>query len=172
MQPVDLSIPQGAIFSEDGAFRYCLWRVWSQSRPILMVIGLNPSVASATVSDPTVTRCCVRADREGYGGLFMANLYAFVSTDPKELLNGFDYAIGVDTDRHLQEMIKFSSRQLVAWGSFKPVAYRRDAVLKMIKEPYCLGINVDGNPKHPLYVGYNVPMKKYNSEEGKIVTNL
>jgi len=165
-QAIDLSIPQGAIFSEDGNYRYALWRIWSPPKPILMIVGLNPSKAGAIINDPTVTRGVIRADREGFGGFFMGNLYGLISTDPKELLgNGdFGWAIGELTDYYLREMIRLSSRHLVAWGSFKPVTYRRDAVLKMIKEPYCLGVNADGNPKHPLYVSYKAAMIKYEVE--------
>ena len=98
--------------------------------------------------------------------IFMGNLYGLVSTDPKELLGDgdFGWAIGELTDHYLHEMVRLSSRHLVAWGSFKPVTYRRNDVLKMIKEPYCLGVNQDGNPKHPLYVGYNVVMSRYENQ--------
>ena len=165
MKEIDLTIPQGAIFSDDGKYRYALWRVWSQARPILMCIGLNPSKAGAIISDPTVTRGCIRADREGFGGFFMGNLYGLVSTDPRELLtNGlFGWAVGELTDYYLRQMISLSAKHLCAWGSFKPVTYRAPMVLKMISEPYCLGVNSDGQPKHPLYVGYNVAMSRYNN---------
>jgi len=160
-QIIDLGIPQGAIFSDDGKYRYALWRVWSKTRRILLQIGLNPSKAGAIKNDPTITRGMVRADREGFGGFLMANLYAYVSTDPKALLVN-DNSVGELTDYYLKQMIALSSRQLCGWGSFAPVAKRAPIVLAMLKEPYCLGINADGQPKHPLYVGYNVPMIKYS----------
>jgi hypothetical protein len=125
-----------------------------------MVICLNPSKASEIMSDPTVTRNMRRASNEGFGGLLMANLYAFVSTDPKALLNNGD-SVGELTDYYLKQMIELSERQLCGWGSFKPVSHRAPIVLAMIKEPYCLGINADGQPKHPLYIGYDKPMVKY-----------
>lgn len=160
---LDLSNPKGAIFSEDGHFRYALWRVWSGIRPLLLLIGLNPSKAGAIRNDPTITRAIIRADKTGYGGLLMANLYGYVSTDPNALLADGD-RIGELTDYYLGQMIAMSERQLCGWGSFAPVVKRAPIVLGMIKEPYCLGINADGQPKHPLYVGYDVPMIRYLKE--------
>lgn len=162
MKEIDLHIPVGAIFSNDRKYRYALWRVWSQARPILLVIGLNPSDANELRLDPTVTRCVVRADMSGFGGLLMANLYGYVSSVPDVLLGGGD-TIGEFTDYYLRQMIQVSGRTLVGWGSFKPVQKRAPIVLEMIKDPYCLGVNADGQPKHPLYLGYNVPMVRYNA---------
>ncbi len=162
IKEIDLSIPKGAIFSEDRKYRYALWRVWNPSRRILMQIGLNPSKADEIRSDPTITRGIVRADREGFGGFLMANLYAFVSTDPQALLREKE-TIGELTDYYIGEMVKLSECQLCGWGSFKPVSKRCEAVFSMLVNPYCLGINSDGQPKHPLYVGYDVPMVKYFS---------
>jgi hypothetical protein len=161
---IDLNVPQGAIFSEDGKYRYALWRVWNMTRPLLLITGLNPSKADARRNDPTITRGMVRADRTGFGGLLMGNLYGLVSTDPDTLLDTTiddSDVVGIETDDYLRQMIRLSARHLVGWGSFKAVPYRAPAVLKMIPEPYCLGVNADGQPKHPLYIGYHVPMVKY-----------
>ena len=160
MKDIDLNNLKGAIFSDDRKYRYALWRVWNLSRPILLQIGLNPSVANEIKDDPTITRGIVRADRNGFGGFIMANLYAFISTKPEALLGDDDF-VGEFTDYYLKQMIELSERQLCGWGSFKPVAKRASIILSMLKDPYCLGSNVDGQPKHPLYVGYNVPMMLY-----------
>lgn len=161
MIEIDLSIAKGAIFSDDRLYRFALWRVWSTTKPLLMMIGLNPSYANEFKNDPTITRGIVRADRNGFGGFLMANLYAYVSTDPKALLNN-RYSVGELTDYYIKQMVILSDRQLCGWGSFKPVSQRAPDVLLMLKEPYCLGINADGQPKHPLYVGYDVPMVRYS----------
>ena len=161
---VDLDIPKGAIFSEDRKYRYALWRIWNLSRPILLLIGLNPSDANEIKNDPTITRGMVRADRDGFGGFLMANLYAFISTEPKALLGDGDF-VGELTDYYLKQMIELSERQLCGWGSFPPVNKRASLVLAMIKEPYCLGVNADGQPKHPLYISYDTPMMKYKEKQ-------
>ena len=129
-----------------------------------MQVGLNPSDANELKDDPTITRGFTRAYKEGFGGFLMANLYAFVSTDPKALLKNKN-TIGELTDYYNAEMVKLSERQLCGWGSFPPVAERCKAVLAMLPNPYCLVVNKDGQPKHPLYVSYETPMVKY--EVGK-----
>jgi len=165
MYKLDLTQSTGAIFSDDGKYRYALWRIWNINYPPLLAIGLNPSMAGETRNDPTVTRNMVRADRNDFGGLLQANLYGYISTNPDALLGDGDF-IGEYTDYYLKQMIALSGRQLCGWGSFKPVTKRTPVVLAMIKEPYCLGINKDGQPKHPLYISYNVPMIKFKAVTG------
>lgn len=160
MKDIDLNIPKGAIFSDDGKYRYALWRVWNYHRPMLLQIGLNPSKAGALNNDPTITRGEVRAYKTGFGGLLQANLYGYISTIPKVLLGDGDF-VGEENDSYIQRMICMSSRQLCGWGSFPPVLKRAHVVLAMLTEPYCLGTNADGQPKHPLYVSYETPMRKY-----------
>jgi hypothetical protein len=160
MQQIDLTILKGAIFSEDRKYRYALWRMWHPTLKPLMCIGLNPSTANELTNDPTITRNIARAYKSGFGGLIMANLYAYVSTDPNALLKDGDF-VGEFNDYYITQMIALSGQVLCGWGSFKPVIYRAPIVLNMIKEPFCLGINIDSQPKHPLYVSYNTPMVKY-----------
>jgi len=162
MKTIDFSIPKGAIFSEDRKYRYALWRVWNYTNPLL-VIGLNPSTANEISDDPTITRCIARAAKLGYGSFIMANLYAYVSTDPKVLLTDGE-CIGEENDDYLKYMVRLAGKVLCGWGSFIEAKKRAGAVLKMIPTPYCLGINSDGSPKHPLYVGYDVPLVKYRVE--------
>ncbi len=161
MKQIDLTVPQGAIFSDDRKYRYALWRVWSSSKPLLMTIGLNPSIASELKDDPTITRLMSRAYKTGYGGLLMSNLYAYVTTNPVHLLNQND-TVGELTDCYLKQMVELSELQLCGWGSFKPVIKRASIVYVMLTNPYCVGINKDGQPKHPLYVSYDTPMGKYD----------
>lgn len=161
MEEIDINLPMGAIFSPDRYYRYALWRRWSQVKPLLLFIGLNPSVASSTVNDPTIIRMMVRASTDGFGGLLVSNLYSLVSSDPDVLLKREDSAIGPDTDSYMRKMIDMAGRVICGWGSFPAAKRRYPDVLKIIPEPYCLGINKDGQPKHPLYIGYNTQMVKY-----------
>lgn len=160
MKLIDLTLPKGAIFSDDRKYRYALWRVWNPVKHLLMQVSLNPSDANELKNDPTITWGIVRADRNDFGGFLMANLYAYVSTNPDNLLNNGN-AVGEYTDYYIKEMVKLSATQLCGWGSFKPVIKRCGEVYKMLTNPYCLGVNANGQPKHPLYIGYDVPMIKY-----------
>jgi len=162
-QIIDLSILKGAIFSDDGKYRYALWRVWNINKSILNSIGLNSSTANANNEDPTITRDMKRAYLSGFGGLIKTNLYGFVTPYPEELLGDgdFGHAIGEFNDYYLKQAIRLSACHLCGWGSFKAAKLRASSVLAMIAKPYCLGVNADGQPKHPLYVSYDTPMVKY-----------
>ena len=161
MKAIDLTILKGAIFSDDRKYRYALWRVWSPSKPILGGVGLNPSDANEFKNDPTITRGIVRADKNGFGGFVMTNMHGMVSTDPNALLNNPD-AVGEFNDYYIKQMVELTEYQLCGWGSFKPVKYRAGMVYSMLTNPVCLGVNADGQPKHPLYVSYDTPMVKFS----------
>ncbi len=159
---IDLTTLKGAIFSEDRKYRYALWRIWSPTKVFRLQIGLNPSKAGAEIDDPTITRGVKRAWLDGFGGFFQGNMYGFVSTNPDVLLGQGDF-IGSENDGYLRWMIAHTNQTVCGWGSFPPVIKRAGAVLKMITEPYCLGINRDGQPKHPLYVAYDTPVVLYQT---------
>ncbi len=163
---IDLSLLKGAIFSEDRKYRYVLWRIWN-SRPLLLSIGLNPSIASELTDDPTITREISRAAREGFGGLLKSNLYAYVSINPDILLRYDIDSVGSENDSYLKYMIEMAGRTVCTWGSFPAAKKRAKVVLGMIPEPYCFGVNRDGQPKHPLYLNYSVPMVRYETENAK-----
>lgn len=63
-------------------YRTSLEYWWQQNCVPLIAIGLNPSTATRRKSDPTVTRCAVRAVRVGAGGLIMLNLFPYVDKNP------------------------------------------------------------------------------------------
>ena len=65
----------GANFSRCRRYRYTLWRRWDPERPLVMIIGLNPSTADACQDDPTIRRCIGFARVWGYGGLVVTNLF-------------------------------------------------------------------------------------------------
>ncbi|WP_368188730.1 DUF1643 domain-containing protein [Aeromonas sp. R7-3] len=75
--------PRHAVFSPCRTYRYALSRVWATDKPYALFIGLNPSTADETLDDPTIRRCIDFAKRRGYGGLVMANLFAYRATDPE-----------------------------------------------------------------------------------------
>lgn len=77
-----------AVFSTCKRFRYSLLRRWndaSDDARYINFIMLNPSTADATENDPTVERCCKRAQALGYGRLIVTNIFALRSTEPAAL---------------------------------------------------------------------------------------
>jgi len=162
MKAIDLNLLKGAIFSDDRKYRYALWRISNPTKPILGVVGLNPSKAGADNNDPTVVRLIGRTSTmfAVFGGFILTNMHGLVSTDPNALLNNPD-PVGELNDYYIKQMVALTECQLCGWGSFKPVIYRVDVVYPMLANPVCLGVNADGQPKHPLYVSYDTPMVKF-----------
>lgn len=153
----------GAIFSDCGRYRYKLWRLWGPG-PIWVFFMLNPSKAGASDNDPTVERCIRRAMAGGAGGIIVVNLFAWKSTDPAELRTAAD-PIGPDNDRYIREAVAeaLASGGLVicAWGGEarknKDLRERPVQVLKFLEglALHVLRLTKDGDPYHPLYVGYD-----------------
>lgn len=140
----------GAEFSKCGKYRYALWRIWDKTKPLVMLIGLNPSTANATTDDPTIRRVKQIATNLGYGGFFMMNCYAYISTDPAKLMVGDRGGLN---DQWLVKVRGVCEAVIFAWGNFKIVRWtERDRRLtEMFPDAQALFINKNGSPKHPLY---------------------
>ncbi|MCH7724433.1 MAG: DUF1643 domain-containing protein [Bacteroidetes bacterium] len=152
----------GAEFSEGRKYRYVLWRIWDNNKPLIMFIGLNPSKANEEKTDNTITRVKRFAFDWGYGGVYMMNLFAFVSTDPKKLLFRSHEKIGYFNNNYLKQIAEKCDKIIFAWGSFKEAQERSIEIIKMFPEGQALIINSDGSPRHPLYVKANtIPVKFY-----------
>lgn len=89
-----------AVLSTCRKYRFALWRIWDESKPYAMIIGLNPSTADEKEDDPTIARCIGFARSWGYGGLCMANLFAFRATEPADIFAASD-PIGPGNDEWL-----------------------------------------------------------------------
>lgn len=150
-----------ALISECGRHRYMLSRVWDETKPMVMFIGLNPSRANHIINDPTITRCERFAASWGYGGMYFANLYSWRTPDPKNLVKHLTEAVGPFCNANLQYMISFCELVVCAWGSWKFIDSRVKEVLALVDDPYCLGLNKDGQPKHPLYLKASSQPTKY-----------
>ena len=157
-----------AVFSPDKKWRYSLVRCDDPNLALLRWIGLNPSTADAFNDDPTVTRCRIRAARNGYGGIVMQNLYALKSTDPSELQHATD-PVGEHADRWLKHTGEKLGATVLAWGADKAVtAERVRTLLELIAGDgniLHLGTTAGGQPKHPLYVPYDTPLRAWPESE-------
>ena len=67
-------------------YRYRLTRTWDDAKPYALFVLMNPSEATPDINDPTVAKCCRFAAAWGYGGIFVANTFAYRCTDQKRLL--------------------------------------------------------------------------------------
>lgn len=152
----------GASFSTDRKFRFCLWRKWDDSKPSIMFIGLNPSTANETGDDPTIRRVKKFASDWGYGGVYMMNCFAFVSTNPKDLK---DFSNNESNNKCLKQTAALCDKIIFAWGNFDEAKERGKEIAKMFPGAFALEINKNGSPKHPLYVPGNVIPIKYNPKQ-------
>jgi hypothetical protein len=152
-------VERGAHLSDCGTYRYRLWREWNASRPTLAFLMLNPSTADHLVDDPTVTRCFARAVANNFGRLEVANLFPLRATNPDELLTHPD-PLGPRNAANgaILDMVDRASMVICAWGSHKAVSTRAPDVLHLLRitgmdrKLFHLGMNLDGSPKHPLYI--------------------
>lgn len=157
----------GATFSEDRQHRHLLWRIWDDKLPLLMMLMLNPSKAGARVSesDPTVTRQIERAKRLGCGGLLVANAHDLVSTDPRGLKT-HPKPISDDCNRHIiiaaDRTVASKGFIVCAWGKHCSPARAAEIRRLLAGWPvWCLGLNADGSPVHPLYRPYSAELLEY-----------
>lgn len=158
-------ITSHADISDCGKYRYTLTRIWDEGKPKVMFVMLNPSTADADVNDPTIRRCIGFAKSWGYGGLYVCNIFAFRSTDPKKLLE-VGNPFGDENLWHTKRLSDKVEVIVCAWGN-KPVlkkilkdfeAYRllEFAANKL----HYLSMSKQGIPKHPLYLKSNLlPIK-------------
>ena len=137
-----------ALLSEDNIYRYQLSRIWDEEKPKILFIMLNPSTADEFVEDPTIRRVVNYAKDWGYGGVYVGNLYAFRSTDPKGL-KCIAHPVGPENITHIQTLISLVDKVIYAWGNEEK---EPDWLKKMVDTPYCIEISKKGIPKHPLYL--------------------
>ena len=148
-----------ATFDPTGHYRYSLGRRWSDAST-LAIIMLNPSQADSSVDDPTIRRCIGLAKGWGFGAIAVVNLFAYRSphrqaADP----------VGPENDAALITAAQQADRILLAWGNWGSWQGRDRAVLTLLtahQSRYrCLGKNLTGQPRHPLYVPQSISLQPW-----------
>lgn len=150
----------GATLSKDRMYRYSLWRIWDESLPVVLFIGLNPSTANENEDDNTIRRCINFAKGWGYGGLYMANLFAYRTKDP-EVMMAVPYPVGNGNDEILVELYKKADITIAAWSADGNFKNRDKEVQLLLPELHVLKINKDGSPGHPLYLKKSLTPKQW-----------
>lgn len=148
---MELTLKTGAQLSKCRKYRFSLWRTWDDTKPYVMFIGLNPSTADETEDDPTITRCINFARSWGYGGLCMANLFAFRATEPSKMMAAKD-PVGKNNDEWLLKSAQHAGIVIAAWGNHGSYLSRSKKVTKLIPNLCFLKMNKSGEPAHPLYL--------------------
>lgn len=149
--PIQNTKKSGAAFSPCRKYRYALWRIWNKDLPACLFIGLNPSTADETNNDPTIRRCIGFARDWGYGGLYMANIFAFRATNPAKM-KAAPNPIGPENDKWLNKPSNQAAITICAWGIHGTYMDRDKDALCLLYDAHCLALTNDGHPRHPLYL--------------------
>lgn len=154
------SINKGAEFSDCGKYRYALWRIWDDSKPIVMFIGLNPSTADSEEDDPTIESVARISKHNGYGGFYMMNLFGIISSK-SEILKQVADAQGDNLKWH-REIIDRCKDVVFAWGNFKEAVEVSKDFISGYPKALCIKKNKNGSPVHPLYQKETSILKPFN----------
>jgi hypothetical protein len=139
-----------ADISRCGRYRYRLTRRWGRGEPVVFIM-LNPSTANGTTNDPTIRRCVDFAQRFGFGGLVVVNLFAYRTAYPREL-RASGWLRGPRNERVLRA--ELAGRTVIcAWGGNArglPWAQEVIAMARISARRVCaLALLCDGIPAHP-----------------------
>lgn len=162
----DLLVKGSAQFSEDGAHRLWLRRVWDESKPQACVLGVNPSSAGADENDTTIRKVIGFGQRLGWGGFWMLNKFSLIATDVRELRDH-----PAPLHENADEFLKFYGFRradvlVCAWGPLaklpKPLRGRWQDVVRLVDHPrrpaMCWGTAKDGQPRHPMVLAYDTAL--------------
>ncbi len=154
-----------SVFSECERYRYQLREVWDTTRPLILWLLMNPSVACTDHSDPTLRRTGNFARAWGYGGQLVGNVHAYRATDKYRLLDVAD-PIGPQNDQMILEMATEAKTVVLAYGQPpKALRSRGEVVVNLLRhhgELCHLRLTQDGTPEHPLYLPSNLRPQPYN----------
>lgn len=147
--------------------RYWLSRIWDSAKPSLLFIGVNPSVANGDIDDQTILKMVGFAQRWGYGGFHVVNLFGRISTDVRYLRYlRLREAVGRDNDYYIRKLVSTADLIVPCWGNrnkLSPMQQRRIeevcAILRGVSDHIqVLGLTKTGDPKHPLMLGYDTQL--------------
>lgn len=145
-------------------WRYVLRHRWSLDGDIPLIVMVNPSTADELTLDPTLTRCAGFMRDLGFGGMVIANLFAYRTPYPAVLRRaakaGVD-VVGADNDMWLERLALEHMVRIAAWGNNGVFQGRAAAVLGsgVLGDVWCWGTNDNGTPKHPLMIPYSSTLR-------------
>lgn len=149
----------GADISNDGKYRYRLWRSWGAGSRCVFVM-LNPSTADHTKNDQTIRKCMGFAKLWGHTGIEIVNLFAFRSRKPENLPLVED-PVGPRNDEAILAAVRSWDRVVCAWGNNGGLHGRNATVVRMLKaecSPTALKHTKLSQPQHPLYLPYETKL--------------
>ncbi|MEO0340133.1 MAG: DUF1643 domain-containing protein [Bacteroidota bacterium] len=157
----------------DAKARYVL--ATEGERPLL-VIGLNPSKADDQSSDQTFSKVLGFAERAGFDGIMMMNLYPQRATQPKQLHKRRNSQFHQNNLNHLHKILVQNRdiQILAAWGAGLEI---RKYLSVCLNDIYQISQNYDckwlqigqltkqGHPRHPSRTAYALGLNPFELEE-------
>lgn len=149
-----------AAFSEDQVYRYWLGRSYQRNdkaeRAILW-IGLNPSVASADVDDPTIRKELSWTAKWGYNVYWKVNICDYRSADPKDLMLKHVQPRSKDNIANITRLADSVEKIVLCYGLVHRQLWQLGRETLVALKPYkdklfCFGYTQGGFPKHTLYL--------------------
>ena len=152
------SLHKHAIISKCERYRYKLTRTWDEDKGKVLFIMLNPSTANHIQNDLTTIRCINFAEKWGYGGIMIGNIYPYRTKRPKHLRQWMKMRFKEDypeIDRynkdHVYEMAQQADMIVCAWGCNHKGMPEWIHDLADYRALHYLELCDDGiTPKHPL----------------------
>ena len=141
------NILRKAKFSNDKKERFSLSRQWDESKRKILYIMFNPSIADNEKDDPTIRRLINFTIKFNYGGFFVGNIFSLITPYPDQI-NTLNVSSKKNV-RELKKLINQVDKVVYAWGNLtEEPKFLKDLVFN----PECFGKNLNGSPKHPLYL--------------------
>jgi hypothetical protein len=144
------------------------WWVDDPMAEFALWIGMNPSMATAFVNDPTVTREVGFTREWGYGAYMKCNAMDYRATDQKLLRSP---GVVPCSDRNLETIrakaADANCRKIILCFGAPHKSLRRygEQVVSTLKadgrKMFCMRLTKDGLPGHPLYVPYGTEPQRY-----------
>lgn len=174
MLRLDDRVKGDAMFAGPGdCYRLWLTRQWHGRRTtgalppnFALIIGHNPSTASADFDDPTINREIDFAMGWGNDGLVKVNFADYRCTDKRGLLLPGVVPCSKGNVALIRSLAKEAEKVVCAWGIVHPslvhlVVNLESALRADGHRLFCWGTNAGGTPKHPLYLAADTPLVEF-----------
>lgn len=159
-----------ALISDDGNYRYALTRHLGGTGPLVMFALANPSTADGSEDDATVRKCKGFASRILQArSLVIVNAFAYRATHPQQVIAAHRAGVDVVGPRNEQVIAEWLAADPVVicgWGGCvaKLPAAPVDRLVSQLgrdRPLWCLGTTRSGQPRHPLMLSYQTPLRPW-----------
>jgi len=136
----------------------------------LLIIGCNPSTASAETNDPTISKEIKFATRWGFDYLDKCNIFDWRSTDPLALKKTAEPVSRIN-EAYILSAASRCSMVLCAWGKNGALQARGARTKRVLLGAgaalFYLRLNADGSPQHPLYLPDDTEPKEWLAQSAR-----